>query len=133
MTQRACKIDRHGIANLFDIQSLGPAQDRPGRTAGLVVHRLVTTRATVMRTGGRGPEQINATIGKKPARINVVEVFAIMRSIRMIGLMRTNRNIPVIDAREVEDVTKLPTGLAQTRTCSARAAEEVYGSDGSIF
>lgn len=86
-----------------------------------------------MRAGGRGHEQINATIGKQPARIDVVKVFEIMRGIRVIGLMRANRDIPVINAREVEDVTKLPTGLAQPRTCSARAAEEVYGSDGSIF
>ncbi|OQA14339.1 MAG: hypothetical protein BWY63_03197 [Chloroflexi bacterium ADurb.Bin360] len=84
-----------------DIQLLQPIQHQPRRNALLVPHRSSTPSAREERTLRTCDQNIQLSRRHYRAWINILDTSAVMRSLRMILLVRGDGDLPVIHSHQI--------------------------------
>ncbi len=82
-----------------------------------------------MRTFRRGNEKLQSSAGRDRHRVNGIDRLAEMGHILMIFRMSGDRDVPMVDGRQIDIEPKRDDGLNKARTGTASSAEQIYGVD----
>jgi len=111
------------------VERFRPAQDVPGRSAGLVAARLTAASLAVVSTFRRCHQQVEPSAGDNLAWIHPVQVLTQMYGVGMVGAVGGNGDLRVIDRQQTHAQPQPFSGQQQAGGRAASAAKEIGGQD----